>query len=446
MVKNSAVVVGGGFAGLTAGYYLSKAGWNVSLLEASAEVGGRVRTVRKQGYTFDVGATQMSTGYREYLALCDEFGMREQMVQSSPFVGILKKGRIHVIDGRSLLSSALTPALSLRSKFTLLKTIGDAMAIRPPVDVFDVSRSHVVDVESAAHYAERRLNRELFDVLVDPLIRAYVMNSAEQVSALEWFSSLKNLGGQTMLSLNGGNDRLPKRLAEHLDVRLHTQALSVAKTRSGVEVTLKDSSGLESRVSAQACVLATRLHEAIAICPAVRRTAGGLGERLRYNRAWVAQLGYRKTPQSKIVGLLIPAAEQPEISLLWLEHNKNPDRAPPGHALFSVYSDEAANDSCYGRSDAALARLGSEFIERLFPELQGHLDVTQVTRWPCAIPNTAPGIYKEMSAMKERMDARDPVQLAGDFLTCTGQNSAIFYGKRAAENIVNSESAVKIPA
>jgi oxygen-dependent protoporphyrinogen oxidase len=367
--------------------------------------------------------------------------MREQMIESSPYVGILKQGRIHVIDARSLLSGALSPALSLRSKLVLLKTVKDALSIRPPVDVFDVSRSHAVDVESAASYAGRRLNRELFDVLVDPLIRAYVMNSAEQVSALEWFSSLKNLGGQTMLSLNGGNDRLPKRLAQHMDVRLHAQALSVAKTRSAVDVVFKDSSGAESRILAQACVLATRLHEAMAICPEVRNIAGGLGAKLRYNRAWVAQLGYRKMPQSKIVGVLIPAVEQPEIGLLWLEHNKNPDRAPPGHALFTVYSDEAANADCYSRSDAALVELGSAFVERLFPELKGHLDVTHVTRWPCAIPNTAPGIYKEMFAMKQRMDPRDPLQLAGDYLTCTGQNSAIYYGKRAAENIIENQRA-----
>jgi oxygen-dependent protoporphyrinogen oxidase len=440
MAAKQAVVVGGGFAGLTAGHQLRKAGWDVTLIEASDEVGGRVRTVRKQGYTFDTGATQMSSGYREYLALCAELGMSGQMIASSPYVGILSKGRIHTIDGRSLLSGARTSVLGLGSKLRLLNTVKDALALRPPIDVLDVSRSHAADVESAAEYAARRLNRELYDVLVDPLLRAYVMNGAQNVSALEWFAALKNLGGQTMLSFSGGNDRLPKALARDLDVRLGTRAVSVSRSGGGVDVLFKDAADVESRISAQACVVATRLPEALAIYPPARGTAGALGETLRYNRAWVVQLGYRAKPQSKVVGVLLPQAEQPEIGLLWLEHNKNPDRAPAGHALFSVYSDEAANDRCYPQSDESLIVLGRRLVEGLFPELQGQLDVTLVTRWPCAIPNPAAGIYKDIFAMKSRVDAADPVQLAGDYFTCTGQNSAIHYGKRAAAHIIAHQS------
>jgi protoporphyrinogen/coproporphyrinogen III oxidase len=173
------IVLGGGFAGLTAAHVLRKAGWNVVVIEAADEVGGRVRTVRQQGYTIDVGATQMSTGYRQYLDLCAELGLAEQMHRSCPYVGMLRRGKIHAIDARSLLSSALSPALSLKAKLSLLKTVRDAAAIRPRVDVFDVSRSHVVDVESAATYARRRLGDEVYEVLDDPLIRCYVMNSAE---------------------------------------------------------------------------------------------------------------------------------------------------------------------------------------------------------------------------------------------------------------------------
>ena len=38
--------------------------------------------------------------------------------------------------------------------------------------------------------------------------------------------------------------------------------------------------------------------------------------------------------------------------------------------------------------------------------------------------------------MKTRLDASDPVQLAGDYFTCTGQNSAIFYGQAAARTLL----------
>lgn len=433
----SAVVIGGGFAGLTAGYRLSRAGWRVTLLEAGQEVGGRVRTLRRDGYTFDVGATQMASGYAEYLALCGELGMADQMVESSQHVGILRGGKVHAIDVRSLFSGATSPVLSLRSKLTLMKTVKDALAVRPPVDVLDVSRSHVVDVESAAAYARRRLNRELYDVLVDPLIRCYVMRGAEQVSALEWFSALKNLGGEKLLSLSGGNDRLPKALAAHMDVRLGARALGVDKRGAGVEVRFETDAGGETGLTADACVVATQLPEAMSLYAPARAIAGELGESLNYSRAWVAQLGYRRLPDTPVVGVLLPTVEHADIGLLWLEHNKNPDRAPAGHALFSVYSDEIANDRCFASGDEALIGKAQAFVEKLFPALRGHLDVTQLTRWPAAIANPAPGIYKKMAAMRARMDAGDTVQLAGDYLTCTGQNSAIHYGARAAANILS---------
>jgi oxygen-dependent protoporphyrinogen oxidase len=436
-----AVIVGGGFAGLTAGYQLRKAGWEVTLLEAADEVGGRVRTVRKQGYTFDTGATQMSSGYREYLALLDELGMGDQMVESSPYVGLLRHGRVHVIDGRSLLSGALTSALSIRSKFVLLKTVRDALAVKPPLDVLDVSRSHFLDVESAAEYSKRRLNDEIYDVLVDAFVRTYVMNRGDRVSALEWFSALKNLGGEKLLSLKGGNDVLPKRLARDLDVHLKTRATAVNKVEGGVEVEAIDATGTSFTLTADACVLATRLPEAMDIYPPAREMAGALAEKLRYNRAWVVQLGYAKQPASKAVGVLLGTVEQPEITLLWQEHMKNNDRAPAGHSLFSVYSDEAANDEWYGRSDEELIALATRFVERLHPELKGHQDATLVTRWPMAIPNPSPGVYKALFAMKQRLNPADSVQLAGDYFTCTGQNSAIHYGKRAAENILEHHSA-----
>lgn len=438
MKANSAIVVGGGFAGLTAGYTLRKAGWAVTLLEAGAVVGGRVGTGRAQGYTFDTGATQMSTGYTEYLALCDDLGMRAQMVNSSSHVGVIRKGRIHLIDGRSMLSGPLSSLLSLRAKWTMLRTVRDYLALKPAVDVRDVSRNHAVDVESAADYAARRLSPEIFEALVDPLLRAYVMNRAGKVSVLEWFSTLRNLGGQTMISLLGGNDRLPEALAATLAVRLRTAAKAIHHDGARVSVELDSGETLQ----ADACVLATRLPEALALYPPARRIAGRLGDVLQYNRAMVVHLGYRKKPDCPAVGLLLGAVENPDVGLIWLEHNKNSDRAPPGHALFTVYSDEATNDRRYDLTDEELIAASAAYIEKLFPELKGERDFSHVSRWPLAIPNPAPGIYREIHAMKSRLDPDDPVQLAGDYFTCVGQNSAIYWGKIAAERVLARSSSI----
>ena len=377
----SAIIVGGGLAGLAAGYELSRAGWQVHLLESGDEVGGRVRTVRKQGYTLDTGATQISSGYTEYLALCKQLGMGEEIVESCSDIGLLNGEKLFSIDGRSILSSLFTPALSWGSKWAMLKTVRDAMAIKPAVDIYNVSLSHAVDVESAEAYTMRRLNQEIFDVLVDPLVRAYVMNAAADVSALEWFSALKNLGGQTMLSLKGGNDRLPKALAQHMQVTNGAAVLGVEKSGGKVSVSYRRQDGDAQVLSADSCVLATRLNEAMDIYPAARGLAGEFGAKLRYNRAWVVQLGYTRQPQKKLVGVLVSRAAEHRIGLLWCEHAKNSDRAAAGHSLFSVYSDESANDECLAMSDEQLTTIGTSFVERLFPELRGALDMSHTKRW-----------------------------------------------------------------
>jgi phytoene desaturase len=49
------IVIGSGFAGLTASAYLAKAGHQVTLLEKNAQTGGRASIWQDQGFTFDMG-------------------------------------------------------------------------------------------------------------------------------------------------------------------------------------------------------------------------------------------------------------------------------------------------------------------------------------------------------------------------------------------------------
>ena len=59
-----AVVVGSGFGGLSAAIRLLSDGWQVTVLEARGEIGGRASRIREGGYTFDTGPSliTMRTG------------------------------------------------------------------------------------------------------------------------------------------------------------------------------------------------------------------------------------------------------------------------------------------------------------------------------------------------------------------------------------------------
>jgi phytoene desaturase len=50
-----AVIIGSGFAGLSAAAFMAKAGWDVTVLEKQSTPGGRARQLKESGFVFDMG-------------------------------------------------------------------------------------------------------------------------------------------------------------------------------------------------------------------------------------------------------------------------------------------------------------------------------------------------------------------------------------------------------
>jgi protoporphyrinogen oxidase len=74
------VVLGGGPAGLTAGYLMAKQGKPVVVLEASDQVGGLARTEVRDGYRFDLGGHRFFTKVKEVDDLWHEI-MKEEFLR-----------------------------------------------------------------------------------------------------------------------------------------------------------------------------------------------------------------------------------------------------------------------------------------------------------------------------------------------------------------------------
>lgn len=55
MNKRSVIVIGSGFAGLSAASFMAKAGWAVTVIEKNDTPGGRARQLKENGFTFDMG-------------------------------------------------------------------------------------------------------------------------------------------------------------------------------------------------------------------------------------------------------------------------------------------------------------------------------------------------------------------------------------------------------
>lgn len=442
-----AIVVGGGLAGLGAAYRLHKTGWEVVVLEADQEVGGRAKMIERNGYSIPTGATQVSTGYHDYIALCRDLGVDSDFVAGSNAVSLIRDGRLYEIDGTKPLTVALTGALGIRSKWLILRSLIEMRAMKPKLSPLDMSANYAVDDgRTALDFAMQKMNRESYDVLVDPLMRACTLNRGDAVSALEWFSALSTLGGVRFITLRGGVQRLSRLLASHVDTRTNARATEIHRIPGGVEVNYTQD-GVPHTLTGDACVLATRLPEAAAVCEEMAEVAKPLVSRIQYNRGVLVHLGYRVRPRTRSVGVMVPTIENPYIALIWLEHNKGEDDIMPlGHGLFTVYFDEAALDDVKSGSDEEFGEIATSYLEKLFPELKGHRDMMAVSRWKLAIPHPTPGHYRAVNAMKSRIDPAGPIQLAGDYFTTTGMNSAIHWGQKAADNIIQYIGRRNAPA
>ncbi|MBI5638889.1 MAG: FAD-dependent oxidoreductase [Nitrospirae bacterium] len=59
--KKTTVILGGGLAGLSSGYVLTRAGYDVAVLEKDSAVGGLSKTIEKNGFRFDLGGHRFFT-------------------------------------------------------------------------------------------------------------------------------------------------------------------------------------------------------------------------------------------------------------------------------------------------------------------------------------------------------------------------------------------------
>jgi protoporphyrinogen oxidase len=141
--------------------------------------------------------------------------------------------------------------------------------------------------------------------------------------------------------------------------------------------------------------------------------------------------------------VVVPTVEDADTLLIFMQHNKAPDRAPAGHALITLYTDTLVTDEYLARSDAEIERWAAATIESLCPELQDHRELAVVTRWPRAGYLASPGFWRRSRQLLEAIAPDSAVQLAGDLFGAGSMESAVRWGERAAQRLL--ESACRLP-
>lgn len=203
------IVVGAGLSGLVSGMRLQEAGHDVVVLEARSRVGGRVLTVRdgfEDGQYADVGAMILYEGQPNIMELCERFEL-----DLTPMVTF----------------GAELPALLFGGKLVDPETVGAAFG--------ELGAAHEqvppVPFETVAAWSRRARLSSAPYAFLEALIQIQPSIPLRYVDA----HSLQ-LGPEVFCQIAGGNDQLPRRIADGLDVRLDQPVRTIGWSGPGVTV------------------------------------------------------------------------------------------------------------------------------------------------------------------------------------------------------------------
>ena len=114
-------VIGAGISGLVCAFRLKTLGIDVVLIEKSDRVGGVIQSARIDGFLIERGPNS-SQGTEEFVALVDELGITNQLVEGDPKASafVYFNGRLHPVPSGpgAFFKSNL---LSLAGKLRILK-------------------------------------------------------------------------------------------------------------------------------------------------------------------------------------------------------------------------------------------------------------------------------------------------------------------------------------
>lgn len=406
-------VVGAGVAGLSLAYRLRKAGLAVRVFEAAETVGGRMRTRRHRGYLIDEGAeTVPPAGNPETWTLIRELGIGpDEVPRIGASLALWHHGRVHHHLGTPL--ALLTGAgLSARGRWELARFTAWAGRRRR---AFDPDHpEHTPLGETTVAGLGDRFGRELHERLFAPITGGFFGWHPECSAAAPFVSLLLAAGSPARWrTYRDGMDTLARRLAERVDVCTGFEAREVVSGPDRACVV-----GDDATVSARTVALcvpapvARQLHVNPPPDEQPFLAASGYTPMLRVSCLLDRPL--QPLSDRPVYALVIPATEDPVLSVIMLDHHKNPGRTPRGGGLVTLLAGPAAIRELIDAPDHEVAGRLTEHGERYLPGLGIASLHTAVHRFRCGLPEASPAALRLRPGFLSRPTRC--VEYAGDWL------------------------------
>lgn len=461
------VVVGGGISGLAAALALRRSGppgLRITVLEAAAELGGKLATSDVAGVPVDEGAESFLSRRQEAVELAGAVGLSSELVApATTAAGIWTRGRVRPLPGGTLLG--VPTAVGPVARSGVLSGRGTARLLLDRL----VPASPLHDDVAVGHFVARRLGREVVDRLVDPLLggvyagRADLLSLAATIPALAQVArrggslltgarqSLEAIrgadgtpyAGPVFQTLSGGLGRLPAAVAaaSGAQVRRNVTVRELARTPTGGWQLVVGPTARPERLAADAVVLAlpggptSRLLTELAPVAAAELAA------IDYASVAIVTLAYAGAPVLPGSGFLVPAVDGRTTKAATFSTTKWAHVAAAGPDLTIVRCSVGRHGEA-----AALQREDEELVATVSAELTQAVGLparpvdVRVTRWGGALPQYAVGHLDRVARIRSAVAELPGLAVCGAAYDGVGIPACIGSGQRAATEVLSGLS------
>lgn len=450
-------IIGGGVTGLAAAHRLRELDPSITpiVFEASDQLGGVLQTTQRDGWLIEHAADNFITNVPWAFSLCERLGLTEELLPTDERFRkayVIHRGRMTPVpDGFALMAPArvwpvlTTPLLSLAGK------------LRLACEVFQPIRRTESD-ESLESFVVRRLGRETFDRIVQPLIGGIYTADPQKLSlaaTLPRFLEMERQHGglirgalaqgrrekQSDRASSGARYSLfvaPQRgMASFVDalaaklppdaVRLSSPVLSFARNEAGrwsINGEMFD-----------AVIVTTPAPRAAKLLRSVDVPLSELLAQIPYAGASVVCLGYRDDQFAQPLGgfgYVVPAIEGRHVLAVSFASMKYPGRAPAGCSLLRVFIGGALQPELANLPDDDLLAIAQRELAEVLG-VRGEPLVAQIGRWQGAMPQYHVGHLDLVGKIEAHTAAHEGLELAGNAYRGVGVPQCIHSGETAAE-------------
>ena len=451
------VVVGGGLSGLTAAYRLqSRFGSLVEivLLEASARLGGHLRTERPaDGWLAECGPDAFIRTKPAGVQLCRDLGIEHELIRperahQQAYIATQTgwaavPDDFHLLVPRRFESLLTTPLLSTGAKLRAIREreIASTGAVDPSLADFTRERwgdemlTRLVQPLAAGIYSadpERlslRATMPRFLQLVDEYGSLTAAGRHERTDAkasgarYDLFASFPAGIARLIEALDGATEPVDKRLGTSVRAVKQDNASWVVRTDTG-------------SLAADAVCLATPAAVAARLLSSVRAVAECPLPTITAASSTVVVGGYRRDQFSHPLdafGFVIPHVLGEAATAISIASNKFPGRAPRGHVLVRTFLGSPSFDA-EAASDADCRKVAADVLSRRLGK-SGEPLFTLVVPYRDASPLYEIGHASRVRAVDRAIESLPGLALAGASYTGVGIPDAIASATAAASSI-----------